>query len=41
MPIDFEEVDIDPNGEDDEDLNSAITSVRRNGVALKGKHLQI
>ncbi|KAJ8668430.1 hypothetical protein QAD02_010093 [Eretmocerus hayati] len=36
VPVDFEEIDIDPNTEDAEDFEYAITSIRRNGVALKG-----
>ncbi|XP_033331359.2 isocitrate dehydrogenase (NAD(+)) 3 non-catalytic subunit gamma [Megalopta genalis] len=36
VPVDFEDVDIDPNADDNEDLHYAITSIRRNGVALKG-----
>lgn len=37
VPVDFEEVNINPNTEGNEDLEYAITSIRRNGVALKGK----
>ncbi|XP_021962427.1 isocitrate dehydrogenase [NAD] subunit gamma, mitochondrial isoform X2 [Folsomia candida] len=36
VPVDFEEVNINPNTEGNEDLEYAITSIRRNGVALKG-----
>lgn len=36
MPVDFEDVEIDPNADDNVDLDYAITSIRRNGVALKG-----
>ncbi|XP_001600501.1 isocitrate dehydrogenase [NAD] subunit gamma, mitochondrial [Nasonia vitripennis] len=36
VPVDFEEIDIDPNADNNDDLNYAITSIRRNGVALKG-----
>ncbi|KAL6437206.1 hypothetical protein ACFW04_005038 [Cataglyphis niger] len=36
VPVDFEDVDIDPNADDNDDLDYAITSIRRNGVALKG-----
>nr|CAH7712098.1 unnamed protein product [Callosobruchus chinensis] len=35
-PVDFETVDIDPNSESNEDLDYAITSIKRNGVAIKG-----
>lgn len=34
--MDFEDVDIDLNADDTLDLDYAITSIRRNGVALKG-----
>ena len=36
MPVDFEDIDIDPNAPNNDDLEYAITSIRRNGVALKG-----
>ncbi|XP_011689101.1 PREDICTED: isocitrate dehydrogenase [NAD] subunit gamma, mitochondrial [Wasmannia auropunctata] len=36
VPVDFEDVEIDPNADDNVDLDYAITSIRRNGVALKG-----
>lgn len=36
VPVDFEEIDIDPNSESNDDLEFAINSIRRNGVALKG-----
>jgi len=36
VPVDFEDVAIDPNSEGNDDLEEAITSIRRNGVALKG-----
>lgn len=35
-PIDFEVVNIDPSTEGNEDLEYAITSIKRNGVAIKG-----
>lgn len=35
-PIDFEVIDIDPSTEGNEDLEYAITSIKRNGVAIKG-----
>lgn len=35
-PIDFEVVDIDPSTEGNDDLEYAITSIKRNGVAIKG-----
>lgn len=36
VPVDFEIIDIDPNKEGNDDLEYAITSIKRNGVALKG-----
>ncbi|KAL0279735.1 UNVERIFIED_CONTAM: hypothetical protein PYX00_001233 [Menopon gallinae] len=36
VPVDFEEVHIDRNSETNEDLDYALMSIRRNGVALKG-----
>ncbi|CAL8114884.1 unnamed protein product [Orchesella dallaii] len=36
VPVDFEEVPIDPSNDSNEDLEYAITSIRRNGAALKG-----
>lgn len=38
-PVDFEIVQIDPTSDSNEDLEYAITSIRRNGVAIKGNHL--
>ena len=35
-PIDFEVVNVDPTSEDDTDFTYAITSIKRNGVAIKG-----
>lgn len=35
-PIDFEVIDIDPSTEGNDDLEYAIMSIKRNGVALKG-----
>uniref|UniRef100_A0A2A4IXR8 Isopropylmalate dehydrogenase-like domain-containing protein n=1 Tax=Heliothis virescens TaxID=7102 RepID=A0A2A4IXR8_HELVI len=35
-PVDFEVVDIDPNADNDDDLKYAITTIKRNGVCLKG-----
>lgn len=35
-PVDFEIIDIDPMSENNDDLNYAITSIKRNGVAIKG-----
>lgn len=36
VPVDFEVVQIDQKSESDEDLEYAITSIRRNGVGIKG-----
>ncbi|XP_065352393.1 isocitrate dehydrogenase [NAD] subunit gamma, mitochondrial isoform X1 [Cloeon dipterum] len=36
VPVDFEECPIDPQSDGNEDLEYAITSIRRNGVGLKG-----
>lgn len=36
VPVDFEDIDIDPNADNNDDLDYAITAIRRNGVALKG-----
>ena len=35
-PIDFEMIQIDPKSADSNDLNNAISSVKRNGCAIKG-----
>lgn len=37
VPVDFEIIDIGPTSEGNDDLDYAITSVKRNGVAIKGK----
>ncbi|XP_037050183.1 isocitrate dehydrogenase [NAD] subunit gamma, mitochondrial isoform X1 [Bradysia coprophila] len=36
VPVDFEIIEIDPNSEGNDDLEYAITSIKRNGVAIKG-----
>lgn len=36
VPVDFEEVNIDPSSDSNEELEYTITTIRRNGVALKG-----
>ncbi|XP_069694262.1 isocitrate dehydrogenase [NAD] subunit gamma, mitochondrial-like isoform X2 [Periplaneta americana] len=36
VPVDFEEVQMDPKSETNVDLEYAITSIQRNGVAIKG-----
>lgn len=36
VPVDFEIIDIDPSSEGNDDLEYAITSIKRNGVAIKG-----
>lgn len=35
-PVDFEIVDIDPNVDNDLDVQYAITTIKRNGVCIKG-----
>lgn len=35
-PVDFETVDIDPKSDEKNELDYAITSIKRNGVAIKG-----
>ncbi|XP_056646516.1 isocitrate dehydrogenase [NAD] subunit gamma, mitochondrial isoform X1 [Diorhabda carinulata] len=35
-PVDFEVIDIDPKSEDNLELEYALTSIKRNGVAIKG-----
>ena len=35
-PVDFEEICFDPNSEEETDFYDAITSIKRNGVAIKG-----
>lgn len=35
-PIDFEMVDIDPTVDNEEDVQHAITTIKRNGVGIKG-----
>lgn len=35
-PVDFEVVDINPDAETNDDLEYAITTIRRNGVGIKG-----
>ncbi|KAK6034460.1 isocitrate dehydrogenase, NAD-dependent [Cooperia oncophora] len=36
VPVDFEKVDLSSKPESVDDLNQAITAIKRNGVALKG-----
>ncbi|XGW03514.1 hypothetical protein V3C99_015025 [Haemonchus contortus] len=36
VPVDFEQVDLSSKPESVDDLNQAITAIKRNGVALKG-----
>ena len=35
-PVDFEEIRFDPNSDSETEFFNAITSIKRNGVALKG-----
>uniref|UniRef100_A0AAQ4NYH9 Isocitrate dehydrogenase [NAD] subunit, mitochondrial n=1 Tax=Gasterosteus aculeatus aculeatus TaxID=481459 RepID=A0AAQ4NYH9_GASAC len=37
VPVDFEVVHVNSAVETEDDINNAITAIRRNGVALKGK----
>jgi hypothetical protein len=41
VPVDFEVVQMDPKSESNEDLEYALTSIRRNGVAIKGNLIQV
>uniref|UniRef100_A0A8C9VLS7 Isocitrate dehydrogenase [NAD] subunit, mitochondrial n=1 Tax=Scleropages formosus TaxID=113540 RepID=A0A8C9VLS7_SCLFO len=36
VPVDFEVVNVNSSRADEDDINNAITAIRRNGVALKG-----
>ncbi|KAF4078215.1 hypothetical protein AMELA_G00196780 [Ameiurus melas] len=36
VPVDFEVVNVDSAATSEDDINNAITAIRRNGVALKG-----
>lgn len=36
VPVDFEEINVDTRGDDASSMIGAITSIRRNGVAIKG-----
>jgi len=35
-PVDLEEITLDPNSDSEDDLYNAITSIKRNGVGIKG-----
>lgn len=37
VPVDFEIIDINPTSEGNDDLDYAIMSIKRNGVAIKGE----
>lgn len=37
VPVDFEVVNVDSAATSEDDINNAITAIRRNGVALKGR----
>lgn len=37
VPVDFEVVHVNSALESEDDINNAITAIRRNGVALKGR----
>ncbi|KAK3547444.1 hypothetical protein QTP86_020868 [Hemibagrus guttatus] len=36
VPVDFEVVNVDSTAKSEDDINNAVTAIRRNGVALKG-----
>lgn len=36
VPVDFEVINIDPADSGNEEFEYALTSIRRNGVAIKG-----
>ncbi|KAF7696044.1 hypothetical protein HF521_006138 [Silurus meridionalis] len=36
IPVDFEVVNVDSTATSEDDINNAVTAIRRNGVALKG-----
>ncbi|XP_062314193.1 isocitrate dehydrogenase [NAD] subunit gamma, mitochondrial-like isoform X2 [Osmerus eperlanus] len=36
VPVDFEVVNVDSSSTSEDDINAAVTAIRRNGVALKG-----
>lgn len=37
VPVDFEVVNVDSKATSEDDINNAVTAIRRNGVALKGR----
>lgn len=39
VPVDFEELEINGSTTDEETLRSALLSVQRNGIALKGTYM--
>lgn len=41
VPVDFEEIRFNPNSESEADFFDAITSIKRNGVGIKGYFLTI
>ncbi|KTF81926.1 hypothetical protein cypCar_00021045, partial [Cyprinus carpio] len=36
VPVDFEVVRVDSSASSEDDINNAVTAIRRNGVALNG-----
>lgn len=40
-PVDFQTVEIDPSSDEKNELEYAITSIKRNGVAIKGTALEL
>uniref|UniRef100_A0A671KDP9 Isocitrate dehydrogenase (NAD(+)) 3 non-catalytic subunit gamma n=1 Tax=Sinocyclocheilus anshuiensis TaxID=1608454 RepID=A0A671KDP9_9TELE len=41
VPVDFEVVRVDSSASSEDDINNAVTAIKRNGVALKGEHEQM
>lgn len=37
VPVDFEVVRVDSAASSEDDINNAVTAIKRNGVALKGE----
>lgn len=38
VPVDFEVVNVNSAASSEDDINNAVTAIKRNGVALKGEH---
>lgn len=41
VPVVFEVVRVDSSASSEDDINNAVTAIRRNGVALNGEHEQM